>query len=69
MNRELNEALKKYTEDIYLFAYDEEFNLIGETVVEGLDFMPTGGFTKGNKLYMKWVVDENPAFIEYTLNF
>lgn len=69
MNRNLNEALKKYTADIYLFAYDEEFNLIGETVVEGLDFMPTDGFTKGNKLYMEWVVDENPAFIEYTLNF
>lgn len=69
MNRELNEATKNYTADIYLFAYDKDFNLIGETEVAGLDFMPTYGFAKDNKLYMQWVVDENPAFIVYTLNF
>lgn len=69
MNREFNEAIKKYTADIYLFAYDEEFNLIGETEVEGLDFMPTQGFAKDNRLFMQWVVDENPAFVVYNLNF
>lgn len=69
MNYELNEAKRQYTADIYLFAYDEKFNLIGETKVDGLDFMPTRGFARENKLYFRWVIEENPAFVVYTLNF
>ena len=69
MNRELNEEAKKYTANIYLFSYDKEFNLTGETEIEDLDFMPTNGFARDNKLYMQWVVEENPAFIVYTFNF
>ncbi|WP_425636899.1 DUF4221 family protein [Algoriphagus yeomjeoni] len=69
MNRELNEATKRYSSDTYLFTYDKDFNLTGETEVQGLDFMPTYGFARDNKLYMEWVVDENPAFIVYTFNF
>ena len=69
MNRELNEEAKKYTADIYLFTYDKDLNLTGETEIEELDFMPLNGFTRNNKLYMQWVQDENPAFIVYTLDF
>lgn len=69
MNFELDEVKRQYTADIYLFAYDEEFNLIGETKVDGLDFMPTREFAIDNKLYERWVVEENPAFVVYTLNF
>lgn len=69
MNREFNEVTRQYTADIYLFLYDEEFTLIGETIIEGLDLMPTRGFAKDNKLYLQWVVEENPAFVVYTLNF
>ncbi|RAI95178.1 DUF4221 family protein [Algoriphagus yeomjeoni] len=69
MNRELNEATKRYSSDTYLFTYDKDFNLTGETKVQDLDFMPTYGFARDNKLYMEWVVGENPAFIVYTFNF
>lgn len=69
MNRELNEEAKKYTADIYLFTYDKDFNLTGEAIVDDLDFMPTNGFARDNKLYMQWVVGENPAFIVYIFNF
>tara|TARA_R110002012_G_scaffold286864_2_gene478736 strand:+ start:58673 stop:59788 length:1116 start_codon:yes stop_codon:yes gene_type:complete len=69
MNRILNEEAKKYTADIYLFTYDKDFILTGETEIEGMDFLPLNGFAKDNKLYMQWVVDENPAFIVYSFNF
>lgn len=69
MNRELNEEAKKYTADIYLFTYDKDFNLTGEAIVDDLDFMPTNGFARDDKLYMQWVVGENPAFIVYIFNF
>ena len=55
--------------DIYLFTYDKDFILTGETEIEGMDFLPLNGFTKDNKLYLQWVVDENPAFIFYSYNF
>ncbi|PZX47003.1 DUF4221 family protein [Algoriphagus chordae] len=68
-NWQLNEVAMAYTADTYLFAYDQEFNLIGETEMDGLDFMFSGGFMREGKLYMRWVVGENPAFFVYTFDF
>ncbi len=69
MNYQYNDEGKFIKADIYLFSYDKELNLTGETEVDGLTTMPYGSFMKDGKLYRRWVQDENPAFVVYTFNF
>ncbi len=69
MNWQYNEEGRSIKADIYLFSYDKDLNLTGETQVDELERMPYGTFMKDGKLYMQWVQGENPAFIVYTFNF
>ncbi|SFT76497.1 protein of unknown function [Algoriphagus locisalis] len=69
MNWEVNEEAQSFSADIYLFSYDKDFNLTGEAEVEGLDALPFQSFMKNGKLYSRWVVGENPAFIVYSFDF
>lgn len=69
MNAQYDENGRFKRSDVYLFSYDKNFNLTGEKLIEDLDFQLSSGFMKGGKIYSYWVVEENPAFIVYTLNF
>lgn len=69
MNAQFNDEGMLVKSDMYLFSYDKEMNLTGETKMEGFKYMPYNGFIKNGKLYVPWVQDENPAFIVYTLNY
>jgi hypothetical protein len=54
---------------IYLFAYDEEFNLQGETELAGLENIPYQTFFRNGKLFSYYTVEENPALIQFTFDF
>ncbi|NVK51148.1 MAG: DUF4221 family protein [Cyclobacteriaceae bacterium] len=55
--------------DWYLFSYDENFNLLGETELENLsNFFYQSFFYKG-KIYNYLPVDEDPGFVIMTLDF
>ena len=54
---------------VYLFAYDDALNLQGETEMEGMEFMLYQAFFRKGKLYNYWVIGEDPALIEYSLDF
>jgi len=69
MNWQYSDEGKSVSSDVYLFSYDKDLNLTGETQVDGMKFMPYGSFMKNGKLHMQWVLGENPAFIQYTFNF
>jgi hypothetical protein len=69
MNSQYNDEGRFVKSDMYLFSYDKEMILTGETKVEGLKYMPYSSFMKNGKLHIPWVQEENPAFIVYTFNF
>lgn len=54
---------------VYLFAYDEQLNLVGEKALQGMKNMFYQAFFRKGKLYNYWVVGEDPALIQYTLDF
>jgi hypothetical protein len=39
------------TYELYLFAYDKDFNVLGETKIDGLESTPSSYFCKDGKLY------------------
>ncbi|WP_169817516.1 DUF4221 family protein [Algoriphagus vanfongensis] len=55
--------------EVYLFTYDKDLNLTGETEIKEWNHALSGCLIKDGKLYKKFVKGENPAFIIYTLNF
>jgi len=55
---------------IYLFAYDEEFNLQGEAELAGLENIPFyQTFFRNGKLFNYYTVGENPALVQFTFDF
>ncbi len=59
---------KDYTK-AYLFSYDENFILTGETLIPDFYYMPYMEFFHGGKLYSLFNVGEEPALVELTINF
>lgn len=57
------------TYEIYLFAYDENFNVLGETKIEGLEQVPFYYFWKNGKLYSYVNVDDELGFAIFTFDF
>jgi len=55
--------------DIYLFAYDKDFNLIGETKLQEFIKVPSSPFFKDGKLYSYVNVDDELGFAVFTFNF
>ncbi|WP_026956032.1 DUF4221 family protein [Algoriphagus vanfongensis] len=54
--------------DVFLFVYDKDLNLLGETKVD-LPWAPYRAFFHDEKLYSYFVVEENPGFVVYDFNF
>jgi hypothetical protein len=55
--------------EVFLFAYDEQLNLIGETKLDGLPSMIYRAFVRNGKLYSYYVVEESPALVQFTFDF
>ncbi|MDG1277915.1 MAG: DUF4221 family protein [Algoriphagus sp.] len=57
------------TYEVYLFAYDTDFNVVGETKVEGLKEPPTTYFWKDGKLWSYVNVEDELGFAVFTFDF
>ena len=55
--------------DVFLFAYDENLKLIGETKVEGLTSVPSTPFFKDGKLWSYVNVEDELGFAVMDFNF
>ncbi|TFV95750.1 DUF4221 domain-containing protein [Algoriphagus kandeliae] len=55
--------------DWYLFSYDENFNLLGETKLDQLNNFFYQSFFYDGKIYNYLPVEEDPGFVIMTLNF
>jgi hypothetical protein len=55
--------------EVYLFAYDQNFNLIGETQIKELVKVPTTPFFKDGKLYSYVNVEDELGFAVFTFDF
>lgn len=58
---------KKY--EYFMFAYNKDLSLKGETKMEGLSELPIRGFFKDGKLYSYVNVDDELGFAVFTFNF
>ncbi|WP_057936864.1 DUF4221 family protein [Algoriphagus resistens] len=58
-----------YTLEPYLFAYDKDFNVLGETKVERLTSVPSSSFFKDGKLYSYVNIEDELGFAVFTFNF
>ncbi|MEB2779367.1 DUF4221 family protein [Algoriphagus sp. C2-6-M1] len=54
---------------VFLYVYDREFNLIGETRLEGLSNVPQMPFFKDGKLYSYVNVEDELGFAVFTFDF
>lgn len=54
--------------EVFLFAYDQDFNLIGEVELEELNFQPSWPFFKDGKLWSYVNVDDELGFAVFTFN-
>jgi hypothetical protein len=54
--------------DVYLFAYDQDLNLTGETTLN-LKYPPSRAFFHDGKLYSYFVVEENPGFVIFDFKY
>ncbi|MBB6329030.1 hypothetical protein FHS59_004694 [Algoriphagus iocasae] len=57
------------TYEVYLFAYDEEFNVVGETKVKGMKEPPTTYFWKDGKLWSYVNIEDELGFAVFTFDF
>lgn len=57
------------TYEVFLFAYDEDFNVLGETKVEGFAQVAYSYFWKDGKLWSYVNVDDELGFNVFTFNF
>lgn len=55
--------------DVFLFAYDKEFKLIGETQLKDLTSVPAYPFFKDGKLWSYVNVDDELGFAVFTFDF
>jgi hypothetical protein len=55
--------------EVFLFAYDADFNVLGETKIEGLDQVPGSYFWKDGKLWNYVNVDDELGFAVFTFDF
>ena len=55
--------------DFFLFAYDENLELIGETKIDSLPALPESGFFKDGELWSYVNVDDELGFAVFTFNF
>ncbi|WP_297336727.1 DUF4221 family protein [Algoriphagus sp.] len=65
----LNERGEKLPSDIFLFSYDQNFNLLGEKKIEALSNLFFNSFFFDGKLYNYKPVEEDPGFVRMTLNY
>lgn len=57
------------TYEVFLFAYDKDFNVLGETKVEGLDQFPANYFWKDGKLWSYVNVEDELGFAVMDFKF
>lgn len=57
------------TYELYLFAYDKDFNVLGETKIEGLERIPSSYFWKDGKLWSYANVEDELGFAVFTFDF
>ncbi|MFC3416439.1 DUF4221 family protein [Algoriphagus hitonicola] len=57
------------TADCFLFAYDENLNLIGETALPTISNTPFEGFFLEGDFYYYWPMDDQGGFIRFTFDF
>ena len=57
------------TYELYLFAYDKDFNVLGETKLEKLKTVPSSYFWKDGKLYSYVNVEDELGFAVFTFDF
>jgi hypothetical protein len=57
------------TYEIYLFAYDKDFKVLGETKIEGLEEVPSSYFWKDGKLWSYVNVEDELGFAVFTFDF
>ena len=69
MENGISEAGVRPSPDVFLFSYDENFNLLGEVKVEELPNLFFNSFFYEGKLYNYWPVEEDPGFVRITLNY
>ncbi|MFL0683816.1 MAG: DUF4221 family protein [Algoriphagus aquaeductus] len=55
--------------EIYLFAYDSGFRVVGQTQIFGLNQLPQGGFFKDGKLWSYVNVEDELGFAVFDLSF
>ena len=55
--------------DCYLFAYDEEFNLIGEAFLPELTVTPYHGYFYKGAFYSYWPLGDEAGFVRFQFNF
>ncbi|MCE7055938.1 DUF4221 domain-containing protein [Algoriphagus sp. AGSA1] len=63
------ENKESYKSIIYLFVYDSELNLLGETIFEKITQRPRFYFFKDGKLYSYVNVEDELGFAVFTFNF
>jgi len=57
------------TYEMFLFAYDKDFNVLGETKIDGLNQVFSSYFWKDGKLWSYVNVDDELGFAVFTFNF
>jgi hypothetical protein len=57
------------TYEVYLFAYDTDFNVVGETKIEGLKEPPSTYFWQDGKLWSYVNVEDELGFAVFTFDF
>jgi hypothetical protein len=57
------------TFEVFLFAYDKDFNVLGETKIEGLKQVPANYFWKNGKLWSYVNVDDELGFAVMDFKF
>lgn len=55
--------------EYYLFVYDRDFNVLGETKLDGVEYSPWTSFFKNGKLWSFISVNDEPAFAVLELDF
>ncbi|MCE7055939.1 DUF4221 domain-containing protein [Algoriphagus sp. AGSA1] len=55
--------------EVYLFAYDQNFNLLGETLLKGLNALLESCFFKDGKLWSYVNVEDELGFAVFTFDF
>ncbi|MBN3581619.1 DUF4221 family protein [Algoriphagus aestuarii] len=58
-----------YTAEVFLFVYDKDLNLLGETLLEELDKNPAFYFFKDGKLWSYVNVEDELGFAVFTFDF